>query len=156
MIPKEGKYTAETFAKKHNLARQSAINLLSKLKKRGYVRVSGGGRQKRIYTIRKLPQKATNGFYDIINRYSPEKLNPAFEHFIHGDYTVEQAIIDGIMIGDSRTRNATMHLFRHVKNWKYLFDLAKKKDLRKEVVRLYNEARKITRCKRMPGRYEND
>ncbi len=150
---KLGKYTVETFARQRNLARQSAINLLSSLKKKGFVKVSGGGRQKRIYAISLVSKKPTNGFYDIVNKYSPEKLVPKFEHYTYGNYGVEDAIIEGIMIGDARTKQATKHLFRHVKNWKRLFELAGKKKLEKELVSMYKEARKTTRTKKMPERY---
>ena len=71
MIVKEGKYTIERFAEENSLTRQSAINLLSKLKKQELVTISGGGKQKRIYTIHHLPKKKTNGFYDVVNKYSP-------------------------------------------------------------------------------------
>jgi len=153
MYVKEGKYTVERFATENYLTRQSAINLLSKLKKEGYVNVSGGGKQKRIYTIYKLPQKKTNGFYDIINKYSPEKLQPKFEHYVDGNYTIEHAIIDGITIGDTRTLEATTHLFRHITNWKKLFELAKKNRLEKEVITLYKKARETTKIKKIPERY---
>jgi len=153
MIIKEGKYTIEKFATENDLTRQSAINLLSKLKKEGYVNVSGGGKQKRIYTISKLPKKRTNGFYNIINKYSPEKLQPKFEHYVNGNYTIEHAIIDGIKIGDTRTLDATTHLFRHITDWKRLFDLAKKDQLEKELIKLYTKAIKTTKCKRIPKRY---
>ncbi len=149
----EGKYTVEIYAKKRHLARQSAINELSKLKKQGYVEVSGGGKQKRIYTIHLLPKRKTNGFYDLVNKYTPEKLQPTFEHYVTGRYTTEQAIIDGIKIGDVRTLEATMHLFRHVKNWKRLFDLAKKHKVKKNIIILYQKARTVVRCKTMPARY---
>ncbi|MBU1975782.1 MAG: MarR family transcriptional regulator [Nanoarchaeota archaeon] len=150
----QGKYTVELFAKERNLTRQSAINLLSKLKKQGYVTVSGGGRQKRIYTVSNKIQKPTNGFYSIVNKYSPEKLQPDFKHYTYGNYTIEHAIIDGIKINNVRTRQATMHLFRHIRSWKRLFQLAKKHNLTKEVINLYYEARKTTRCKTMPKRYQ--
>lgn len=150
---KEGKYTAELFAKENRLSRQSAINLLSKLKRKGYVEVAGGGKQKRIYTLHKLPKKKTNGFYDIVNKYSPEKLQPKFEHYVNGRYTIEQAIIDGIRIGDVRTIEATLYLFRHVTNWKRLFDIAKKEKLEKQVIELYKKARLTLKCRRMPRRY---
>ena len=104
MISTEGKYTVETFAQKNNLTRQSAINKLSKLKKAGLVSVSGGGKQKRIYTLHTKPQKEQNGFYKIVNKYSPDKLNPSFEHYVYGKYTVENAIIDGLLIKDIRTK----------------------------------------------------
>ena len=150
---KEGKYTIERFAEDHNLTRQSAINLLSKLKKQRYLTVSGGGKQKRIYTIYKFPKRPTNGFYDIVNKYSPEKLYPKFEHYIKGRYTVEHAIIDGLKISDIRTLEATKYLFKHVANWKLLIDMAKKENLLRKVLNLYNNARSTIKCRKMPKRY---
>lgn len=148
-----GKFTIETFAKKTGLTRQAALNKLSKLKQKGYVTVTGGGRQKRIYTIHKTPQFPSNGFYSVVNKYSPEKLVPKFKHRVFGNYTVEHAIIDGILIGDSRTLEATSHLFKHVKNWKRLFDLAKKHGIKGKVRDLYEKARKNFKVRAMPKRY---
>ena len=153
MYLKEGKYTVERFADEYNISRQSALNLLSKLKKKGYVRTSGGGKQKRIYSVYKLPKMKENGFYFIVNKYSKEKLIPQFEHYVHGNYTVEHAIIDGIKIGDSRTREATKYLFNHVTNWKWLFDLAKKHNLKRDILNLYKSAKVSIKCKTMPQRY---
>ena len=150
---KEGKYTVELFAQDRDISRQSALNLLSRLKKLGHVNVSGGGRQKRIYTISRTPIPKTNGFYDLVNKYSPEKLHPAFVHVVHGRYTIEHAIIDGIKIGDARTLEATKHLFNQVKNWKRLMDIAKKANLLKEVHTLWEDARETMRCRNMPKRY---
>lgn len=157
MLVDEGKYTVETFAKKQGLSRQSAINLLSKLKKQGYVQVSGGGNQKRIYTLSKTPKKEANGFFTLLNKYSPEKISPSFEHYIYGKYDAERAIIDGILFQsnqkDIRTREAMFYLFRHIKNWKKLFFLAKKEGVIDEVRKLYEEARIKTKCKTMSKRY---
>lgn len=150
----EGKYTVETFAKKYQLQRQSAINLLSKLKQKGLVTTSGGGRQKRIYTITAKPQEKTNGFYDIVNKYSPEKLIPKFKHKVIGHYTVEHAIIDGIQIGDVRTLQSTHHLFNHITNWKRLFDLAKQRNCTRQVYEEYKKARRKIKTRTMPKRYE--
>ncbi len=153
MLFEEGKYTAELFARKYNLKFQSALNRLSKLKKQGLVTVTGGGKQKRIYTLTNKPQEKTNGFYDVVNKYSKEKLVPKFQHRVIGRYTVEHAIIDGILIGDARTLEATMYLFNHVKNWKRLFDLAKERNVVEEVRALYFKTRKTMKCRRMPKRY---
>lgn len=150
---KEGVYTIEKFSEDMKLSRQSAINLLSKLRKKGFVKVEGGGHQKRIYKISKTPKKNTNGFYDIVNKYSPEKLHPNFEHYVVGKYTVENAIIDGIKIGGIRTKEATMHLFRHVNNWTLLFNLAKKHKLENQVIELYEKSIKKVKCRKMPRRY---
>ena len=150
---KEGKYTVEKFAEDYNLTRQSAINLLSKLKKQSYLTISGGGKQKRIYTIYKFPKRPTNGFYNIVNKYSPEKLYPKFEHYVKGRYTIEHAIIDGLKIGDIRTLEATKYLFKRVTNWKLLIDLAKKENLLRKALNLYNNARSTIKCRKMPKRY---
>lgn len=153
----KGKYTVETFAREQGIQKQSAINLLSKLKKKGFVSTTGGGKQKRIYSISNKPEEKTNGFYDIVNKYSPEKLIPKFKHIVIGKYTIEHAIIDGIKIGDKRTLNATKYLFNHIKNWKRLFDLAKNKKCVKQVNIMYKEAKKTIKCKTMPKRYfKND
>jgi len=153
MFVKEGKYTVETFAKSRGIKRQSAINLLSKLKSRGLVVVNGGGKQKRIYTVSNKPIDKENKFYDIINKYNKEKLIPKFKHKVIGKYTIEHAIIEGIKIGDARTKEATKKLFNHIKNWKRLFDLAKEEGIVDEIHELYDKARKTTKCRKMPKRY---
>jgi len=154
---KEGKFTVETFANQQGLSKQAAINLLSKIKKQGFVHTSGGGRQKRIYTISKTPKKESNGLFTIINKYSPEKINPSFEHHVYGRYGAENALIDGILLQkkqkDIRMRHAMHHLFRHIKNWKLLFDMAKKEGIMTEIHELYAEARQKTKTNTMPKRY---
>lgn len=152
----KGKYTLEIFAKESKIKETSAINKLSKLKKQGLVQVSGGGRQKRIYTISEFPKKQSNGFYAIVNKYSPEKLVPAFEHQVFGRYTVENALIDGLKMEGARIRDAIIHLFRHVNDWKKLFKLARKSGKEENLIKLYKYARTKTKCKRMPEGYLND
>lgn len=147
-------FTIEKFAEKKNLTKQSALNLLTKMKKQELVQVSGGGKQKRLYKVFDKPQRKTNGFYDLVNKYSPEKLVPKFRHFTYGKYGIENAIIDGLKINDARTRESIMHLFRHVKDWRLLHELSKKERLKKQLILLYEQAKKKTRVKKMPERYK--
>jgi len=149
----EGKYTLETFARKNHFTRGYAVKKLCLMRKKGLVEESGGGRQKKIYTISKVPFRKGIGFYDIVNRYAPDKLVPKFDHIAYGKYGVEHAIIDGIRIGDVRTLEATMHLFNHVKDWKGLFELARKDNAVDEVKKLYSKARESIRVRKMPERY---
>ncbi|MBI2111912.1 hypothetical protein HYT52_00045 [Candidatus Woesearchaeota archaeon] len=150
----EQKYTLDTYARQFKLTRASALNKLSKLRKKSMATVSGGGYQKRIYTVSDKKIVKTNGFYDLVNKYSPEKLVPKFEHVIHGKkYTVEEAIIEGIKIGDVRTLQATKYLFRNVKNWTRLFKLAKNKRVVEKVKKLYLETHKEMKTRRIPKRY---
>ena len=148
-----GKYTVATAARTLGTTSSAAIMRLHRLRQRGLVETSGGGRIPRIYTITTTPVRPTNGFYDLVNRYAPEKIVPGFAHYVHGRYTTEQAIIDGLRLGDARTLDATKHLFRHVTDWKRLFALAQAYGLETQLHALYGKARQETRVRRMPARY---
>lgn len=150
----EGLQTVELVAQTLGLTQQSALNLLSKLKKQRYVTVSGGGRQKRLYritTTKQLPRDP--GMFDIINKYSPMKINPWYDHQVHGEYTPEDALIDALQTESFRLILASMHLFRHITNWPKLYRLAKQKDCWQKVGALYDVARLFMRVTKMPERY---
>ncbi|MBI2136528.1 hypothetical protein HYU06_05645 [Candidatus Woesearchaeota archaeon] len=153
----EGLQTLETAAKALNIKPQSALNLLSKLKKEGYVTVTGGGKKIRLYKItmrKQLPRQ--QGMFDILNKYNPNfKLNPWYDHQVHGIYTVEDALIDAIQTGSFRAILASLRLFQHIKNWPKLYKLAKEKDCWQKVGALYDVAKIYFRVRRMSKKYIN-
>lgn len=148
----EGKHTAETLCETLGITRQSAINLVSKLKKEGYAKVSGGGRQKRIYTIstKLFPDKKYEGMFDILNRHSKEKIMPPFDHFPHTRYKVENAIIDLIEFDDIRILTNMLPLFNHVTDWKLLYNLSKKREVQRKIGALYDISRAFLKVRKMP------
>ena len=149
-----GLHTVETVAQALNIRRQSALNLLSKLKRLGYVTVSGGGRQKRLYKITTLKQRPRSpGMWDIINKYSPMKLNPWYDHQVHGSYGPEEALIDALQTQNFRVIVASMRLFNHIHDWPKLYRLAREKDCWQKVGALYDVARMFFRIRRMPKKY---
>ena len=123
----EGLHTIETVAEALNIKNQSALNLISKLKKQGYVTTRGGYKQKRLYKITKQ-RKRDKGMFDIINKYSPMKLAPWYDHQVHGAYGPEEALIDALQTQSFRAILASMKLFNHITDWPKLYNLAKKKD----------------------------
>ncbi len=146
----EGLQTVETAAKELNLSRQSAINLLSRLKKMEYVTVSGGGKQKRLYKITMVKQrKRQPGMFDIINKYSPMKLNPWYDHQVYGEYGPEEALIDAIQTRSFRVILASLRLYGHIKDWKKLHKMATEKGVWQEVMALYELARMHFRVKKI-------
>ena len=150
----EGIHTVETVAEALRIKRQSAINLLSRLKKEDYVTVSGGGRQKRLYTVTiRKQRKRADGMFDIINRYSRIKVSPWFDHQVHGSYGPEEALIDAIETKSFRTILASLRLFSHIKEWPKLYMLAKKKGCWQKVGALYEVARTCIKAGKMPSRY---
>ena len=150
----EGLQTVEMVAEALNLSRQSALNLLSKLKKEGYVTVKGGGKLKRLYRVTMWKQrKREPGMFDIINKYSPMKINPWYEHQVHGAYGPEEALIDAIQTRNFRVILASLRLFSHIKDWKKLYRLAKEKDLWQEIGALHELSSLNFRVRKIPLYY---
>lgn len=152
----EGLHTVETVAETLRVKKQSALNLLSKLKKGGHVTTSGGGKQKRLYTItirKQLPRSP--GMFDLINKYSPMKINPWYDHQVHGRYTVEDALVDAIETKNFRIILAAMHLYKHITDWPRLHLLAKQRDCWQQVGALYDMTRLFLKVRKMPKRYDD-
>lgn len=151
-----GMHTIESVAEELGITRDSALNTVSRLRKEGFVRTQGGGRQKRVYVISPMKDvKRETSMFDIINRYSRIKLVPLFRHAAYGRYTVENALVDAVVTRDFRTVLAALCLFNHVKDWKRLHSLARKKCVEKEVGALYETARTVIKTRRMPANILN-
>ncbi len=151
-----GRQTIEFIAKKLSINLQSAINLVSRLRKKGYVLTQGGGKQPRIYTIAtKIIKKKGIGVFDIINKYSKIKVYPLFEHKVIGKYHIEDAIIDAIKINDNRVLVAMLPLFNHVKKWTYIHEKAKKYKVSNKLCMLYEAARLVVKVRKMPKNMKN-
>ncbi len=151
----EGLQTLETVSEKLGIKKQSALNLLSKLKKEGYVVTEGGGKQPRFYHIymRKIRPRSP-GMFDIINKYSPKmKLSPWYDHQVHGRYGPEEALVDAVQTESFRVILASMRLFNHIKDWPRLYRLAKKEDCWQKIGALYDVARMFIRVRKMPRNY---
>ncbi|MEK6949182.1 MAG: helix-turn-helix domain-containing protein [Nanoarchaeota archaeon] len=151
----EGLQTIETVAEALKIKKQSALNLLSKLKREGYVTTSGGRQQKRLYkiTVRKQ-RKRDLGMFDIINKYSPMKLAQWYDHQVHGHYGPEEALIDAIQTQSFRAILASMRLFNHITDWPKLYRIARERNCWQKVGALYDISKMYFRAKKMPLRYQ--
>ena len=152
----EGWHTPETLASDLNIKRQSAINLISRLKKEGYVKTMIGGRRKRIYMIKARKQRERDpGMFDIINKYSTKSMQLAewYDHQVHGTYGPEEALIDALDTKSFRVILASMRLFNHVNDWPKPYALAKEKVVWQKVGALYDLAKFHFRVRKMPEKY---
>ena len=156
LLQLSGLQTIETVAKALHIKRQSALNVISRLKKEGYITVQGGGKRKRLYTITATKQRPRQiGMWDILNQHNPNfKLNPWYDHQVHGGYSVEEALIDAISSKSFRIILASLILFNHIKNWPRLYLLAKEKNCWQKVAALYELARNYIKVRKMPQRYK--
>ncbi len=149
-----GFQTLETVTRELGIKRQSALNLLSKLKKEEYLTVMGGGPKKRLYRITLVKQRKRDlGMFDILNKYSPMKLAPWYDHQVHGKYTVEDALVDAVQTGSFRAILSSLRLFSHITDWPRLYKLAKKKNCWQKIGALHDVAKKLFRAKHLPTKY---
>lgn len=152
----EGLHTVETVAGALGIKRQSALNLISRLKREGYATTSGGGRMKRLYRISmKKQRKRDPGMFDIINKYSPMKLAPWYDHQVHGVYGPEEALVDAIQTESFRVILASMRLFNHITDWPKLYRLAKERDIWQKIEAVYEVCKRFIRVKKQPEVYEH-
>ncbi len=154
----EGLQTVDTIAKKLDISRRTAINVIWRLRKAGLVETGYGKRRIRLYRIRTLkkPDTGFEGLYDIINKNSKIKLFARETHKIHDHrLTVEEAIVRAIKEGDFRTILAALGLFNKIRNWSRLLKFAKKEKAARKLGALYDVARTIIRVKRMDKRTRN-
>jgi predicted transcriptional regulator len=153
----KGIYTLEKIQKERDISKQAAINLISRLRKKGFVKTSGGGKQIRLYKISDKPLQEDNGMYSIINKYTPIKLAPSIMHIVYGKkYTVEQTIVDCLKKNDSRHSLAAVFLLNNIRDWKKLNKLIIEHKLESKFNILYNLARENVRVKKMPAFFEKD
>lgn len=148
----EGKHTVDTLANTLKLGKGATTNIISKLRKQGYLKTQGGGKQKRIYTIsQKKIVEGEKNLFGIINKYSKFKLIPIFKHEVFGVYTVENAICDAIQTKNFRVIFSSLYLFNHIKDWTRLHKIAKTKNIVRELGSLYDLSRYFIKTKKMPA-----
>jgi len=146
----EGRQTLETISAITKLKKTSSLNLISKLKKAHYLVKTGGGKQKRIYIISQRKIFPRNGMFEILNKYAKEKIIPPFNHIAHSKYKIEDAVIDLMLLKNTRVNINIFPLFNHIKDWNYLYNLSKRKNIARNVGLFYDIARQIKKTRKMP------
>ena len=148
----EGLHTLDTMQKLLGVSKKTAIKEISLLRKEGFVKTFGGGKQPRLYLLSTTPRREIGypGLYETINRYSPIKIREQFTHkIINRKLSVEEALIRAVVTKDIRTIMASLGLFNHVSNWKRLYRYSKEFGVRRKIVALYDIARISLKVKKM-------
>ncbi len=155
----EGMNTLQMLQEQMKVNRARAVYLMYRLRKKGFVitkRLSNG---KRIYYI--SPSYAAGGtsYLDVLNKYAPLGLK-LMEHDVYRIYgkelTVEETMIYSLKRESVRYILASLCLFREINNWPLLYRLAKKENLVRPIVALYEIARlAVPKVRQMPKRFKN-
>jgi K+ transporter len=149
-----GLYTIELIQQKRNCTKQSAINLVSRLKKQKLITLIKGSK-KRLYKISDKPIEVTQGMYTILNK-TPIKLQEHVAHYTTGKkISVEQTIADALEQKQVRYQMAVVFLINKITNWTTLFEKLRKKKLEQDFMYCYHIARQSMKTQTIPARYEN-
>ena len=153
-----GLHTISSMMKTAGIGKETAINYIHELRKRGYVKTSRGKNMIRMYEISAHPETEIGfpGLYDVINKYSRIKMTAPFKHRIHNrELSAEEAMSMAIETRDHRTILASLELFRHVKDWRKLYHYAKVYGTGPYIGALYDIARTCVRVRKIDKRIEN-
>lgn len=156
----EGLQTVDSVAKKLEIKKNTAINYVYKLRKRGFVHnESRGKNKKRLYEIRPWKKRTEGypGLYEIINENSPVKIVKPYESKTHLEkISIEEALVRAVKEKKFRLLLASLALFRKVEDWFKLYNLSKKEGIGRKIGALYDLSRKyVPKVKRMDKRVRN-
>ncbi|MDI6738010.1 MAG: hypothetical protein QME12_05870 [Nanoarchaeota archaeon] len=152
----EGLHTAEDISIARGISQKKAIELIYRMRKKGFVKTQGGGKQKRFYYISPEGVSGGTSYYDIINKYAPigARVQPIRDYKVHGRrITNEEALVFAIESDSIRAIIAALSLFKHITKWALLSRLARG-ELKREVCALYEVARSIMRVRKMPEQFK--
>ncbi len=152
----EGVQTIESVMDLLEVKKKKAIYYIYRLRKQGYVKTKRLSSNRRMYDISFEHKLGGKSYYEIINQYSPIKINEAEVHKIYGrNITVEETLIYALKTKSLRTILASLALFKKINNWKKLYLLAKENKLEQQVGALYDLARSIMKVRKMTKRFRN-
>jgi len=153
----EGRWTLDSFSRELGISREKAIYVIHRLRKLGYVKTYYGRNKMRIYYIYLRNQSKKKSYTDAINEVSPIKLAEWSPDYVYGrKIKYEEVLVYALKKRDVRYTIAALALFRHIKDWSYLYALAKKEGVVREIAALYDIARLfLKKLRKMPARFYN-
>lgn len=154
----EGTRTIDDVQEKLKINRAKAIYLLHRLRNLGYIRTKYLPNKKRIYSISPLNKQNGISYLESFNNNMPKasfRISDKEDYFVHGrKIKVEEQLIYALKKGTVRYIISSLFLFRKIEDWSYLYRLAKKEDLTRQISALYEIARIfVKKVRKMPKRF---
>jgi len=152
----EGIQTIKSIKKILGVSEKRAIYLVSRLRKKGYVKTTQDKDNVRVYKISKKNVIPGKSYTEVINESAPLGIFVSKDYRIHGKKpSLEETLIYAIKTKDIRTIIASLSLFKKINNWPFLYKLAKKENLIRQVGALYDVSRTIIKIRKMTKRFRN-
>ena len=154
----EGTWSIDSVQHKLKIDKAKAIYLLHRLRKLGYIRTNYLPNKKRIYSISLLNKQNGISYLESFNQNMPNpslRISDTEDYFVHGrKIKAEDQLIYALKKDSVRFIISSLFLFRKIEDWSYLYRLAKKENLTRQISALYEVARIfIKKVRRMPLRF---
>jgi len=154
----EGTGTIEDVQEKLKIDRAKAVYILHRLRKLGYIKTKYLPNKKRIYSISPLNKLGGVSYLESFNNNMPNaslRISDKEDYFVHGrKIRAEDELIYALKKGTVRYVISSLFLFRKIEDWSYLYRLAKKENLARQISALYEVARIfIKKIRKMPKRF---
>ena len=154
----EGTETIEDVQEKLKIDKAKAIYILHRLRKLGYIKTRYLPNKKRIYSISPLNKQEGVSYLESFNNDMPNAslmISDEENYFVHGrKIKTEDKLIYALKKGAVRYVISSLFLFRKIEDWSYLYRLAKKENLKRQISALYDVARIfIKKVRKMPKRF---
>jgi len=154
----EGTRTIDDVQEKLKIDRAKAIYLLYRLRKLGYIKTKYLPNKKRIYSISPLNKLGGISYLEAFNNNMPNaslKISDKEDYFVHGKtIKAENLLVYALRKSTVRFAISSLFLFRKIEDWSYLYRLAKKENLTRQISALYEVARIfIKKVRKMPKRF---
>lgn len=152
----KGIHTLESLIALLGVNRTRAIKIISRLRKKGYVKTKRLSNNKRVYDISFQNRLGGKTYYETLNENSPVKLIINESPVIYGrEPTPEETLIFALETQSLRAILSGLGLFKKINDWSRLYQLAKSKNLQRKIGALYDLSRLFMKTRRMNKRFEN-
>jgi DNA-binding PadR family transcriptional regulator len=156
----EGTSIIGDIQEKLKISKSKAIYLLHRLRKLGYIKTKYLPNKKRVYSITPLNKQNKTSYLEAFNSNMPNaglRIGDKEDYFVHGRaIKAEDLLVYALKKGTIRYIISSLFLFRKIEDWNYLYRLAKKENLARQISALYELSRMfIKKVRRMPKRFRN-
>jgi len=152
----KGIHTPESIIALLNVNKIRAIKIISRLRKKGYVKTKRLSNNKRVYDISFQNRIGGKTYYDTLNENSPVKLIVRESPTLYGkEPSPEETLVFALKTKSLRTILSSLALFKKINNWPSLYQLSKPENLQREIGALYELSRLFMKTRKMSKRFEN-
>lgn len=152
----KGVHTLESIITLLEVKRNQAVKIISRLRKKGYVKTKRLYNNRRVYDISFQNRIGGKTYYETLNENSPIKLMVKESPILYGkEPTPEETLVFALKTQSLRAILSALALFKKMNDWPRLYQLSKPENLQRKIGALYDISRLFMKTRKMSKRFQN-